>query len=182
VSIVDDVLDLFERWGGEGYDEVVTQTDHALQCAALARRDGADDALVAAALLHDVGHLLDLAAGGSVREGVDVLHEERGRAYLAPHLPDPVTRPIALHVAAKRFLCATEPSYADGLSPGSQRSLLVQGGPMTATESAAFRAAPGADAGVRLRRWDDAGKVLGLHRPSVAFYRPLLERLTGEGT
>lgn len=171
------VCDLYARCGGERYDEEVTQTDHALQCAALARRDGADDALVAAALLHDVGHLLDLDRGGAHAPGVDRRHEVVGVEYLATVFPAEVTDPVLLHVEAKRYLCATEPAYAAGLSAGSQRSLAVQGGPMTAAEAAAFLGRPGAAAAIRLRRWDDAGKVVGLDRPAFATYRPLLEAL-----
>jgi len=178
LSAVGDVLALFARWGGERYDEVVTQTDHAIQCAALARRDGADDALVAAALLHDVGHLLDLAGGGAYAPGVDLRHEVAGADHLAAAFPAAVTDPIRGHVEAKRYLCAVEPAYATGLSVGSQRSLAVQGGPMTADEAAAFIARPGAADALRLRRWDDAGKVLGLERPEIETYRAVLESLT----
>ena len=180
MSAVDDVLALFERWGGDRYDEKVSQTDHAIQCAALARRDGADDELVAAALLHDVGHLLDLAGGGAYAPGVDRRHEVTGADHLATAFPAAVTDPIRGHVAAKRYLCAVEPEYAAGLSAGSQRSLAVQGGPMTAEEAAAFIARPGAADALRLRRWDDAGKVLGLERPGIETYRALLESLAAE--
>ena len=180
MSAVDDVLALFERWGGDRYDEKVSQTDHALQCAALARAEGASDALVAAALLHDVGHLLDLAGGGSYAPGVDRRHEVTGADHLAAAFPAAVTDPIRGHVEAMRYLCAVEPEYAAGLSVGSQRSLAVQGGPLTADEAAAFIARPGAADAVRLRRWDDAGKVLGLERPPIETYRALLESLADE--
>ena len=162
------------------HDEEVSQTDHAIQCAALARRDGADEALIAAALLHDVGHLLDLAGGGAYTPGVDRRHEVTGADHLAAVFSPAVTEPIRGHVEAKRYLCAVEPEYAAGLSVGSQRSLAVQGGPMTADEAAAFVARPGAADAVRLRRWDDAGKVLGLQRPAFETYRTLLESLTRE--
>jgi phosphonate degradation associated HDIG domain protein len=178
MTAVDDVLALFARWGGARYDEEVTQTDHAIQCAALAVRDGADDALVAAALLHDVGHLLHLADGGAYEPGVDRRHEVGGADHLARDFPAAVTEPIRWHVEAKRYLCAVEPEYAAGLSAGSRRSLVVQGGPMTADEAAVFVARPGAADAVRLRRWDDAGKVVGLERPAVETYREMLERLT----
>ncbi|MFO1536266.1 MAG: HD domain-containing protein [Actinomycetota bacterium] len=181
MTTVAEVCDLCARRGGERYDEDVTQTDHAIQCAALARADGADDALVVAALLHDVGHLLDLDRGGAYVPGVDRRHEVVGVEYLAAVFPAEVADPVLLHVEAKRYLCATEHAYAAGLSAGSQRSLAVQGGPMTAAEATAFLARPGAEAAIRLRRWDDAGKVVGLHRPAFASYRPLLDALAGSG-
>lgn len=178
MTSLDALFDLYTRWGSETYDEVVTQTDHARQCAALARRDGADDALVAAALLHDVGHLLDLADGGRYRPGVDLRHEERGAAFLATWFGPEVTGPVRLHVVAKRYLCAVDPDYTAGLSAGSLRSLTVQGGPFTAGEADEFAGVAGAEAAVALRRWDDAGKVVGLERAAFGSYRALLSGLT----
>ncbi|MHB8470746.1 MAG: metal-dependent phosphohydrolase, partial [Gaiellaceae bacterium] len=83
--------------------------------------------------------------------------------------------PIRLHVAAKRYLCATEPSYLAELSPASVLSLELQGGPYSAAEVAEFETSPYADDAVRLRRWDDAGKVAGLETPELEHYRPVLE-------
>ncbi|MEZ5142999.1 MAG: hypothetical protein R2726_10845 [Acidimicrobiales bacterium] len=176
---VDEILDLYRRFGAETYDEVVSQIDHARQTAALAQAAGAADALVAAALLHDVGHLLDLEAGAAP-PGPDTLdrhHEAAGARYLAGVFPPEVVGPVALHVAAKRYRCAVDPGHLVGLSDGSRRSLVVQGGPMTPAEAAAFEASPGHDEAVLLRGWDDAGKVEGLDVPSFASYGPLLERL-----
>jgi len=171
VITVHDVLDLYARWGGDRYDEEVAQLAHALQTAALAGAAGSDGTLIAAALLHDVGHLLDLAGGPAGA------HEETGPAYLAELFPPAVTGPIALHVEAKRYLCAVEPAYRDGLSPGSVRSLGRQGGPLGRDAAAAFSHRPGAEAAVALRRWDDAGKVVGLRVPPLDAYEPLLRSL-----
>lgn len=177
---VDEVLALYERWGGERYDEVVTQTDHALQTAALARSERAGTALVAAALLHDVGHLLAMARpdGSTSPAEVDLAHEARGAAWLEDLFGPEVTAPIALHVAAKRYLCAVGPDYAADLSAGSTRSLALQGGPMDDGERRAFEADPGSAHAVALRTWDDAGKVEGLEVVPLAGYRDLLERLS----
>lgn len=175
---VPEVLALFERWGVEKYDEDVSQLDHALQTAALARSEGAEDALVVASLLHDVGHLLELREGG-VGDGqtdVDLGHEGRGARWLAAVFPPQVTGPIALHVAAKRYRCAIDPGYHDGLSDGSRRSLVRQGGPMSAQEAERFSAHPAHADAVALRGWDDGGKVEDLEVPDLASYRPLLER------
>jgi predicted HD phosphohydrolase len=171
VTGVDQVLGLYDRWGGDPYDEEVAQLAHALQTAALAEAAGCDGPLVAAALLHDVGHLLHLAGGPAGP------HEDTGPAYLAALFPPEVTGPIALHVEAKRFLCAVEPTYHDGLSPGSVRSLRRQGGPLEPDAAARFIDRPGAEAAVALRRWDDAGKVVGLAVPPLAAYEALLRSL-----
>jgi phosphonate degradation associated HDIG domain protein len=175
-SSVDEVLALYERLGRERYDEVVTQLDHALQSAALARADGASDALVAAALLHDVGHLLDLDRRAGSTDA-DLRHEVTGAAWLRPLLGPAVTAPIALHVRAKRYLVAVDDGYAATLSAGSTRSLERQGGPMGDDEVAAFGALAGAADAIRLRRWDDSAKLLDADVPPLEAHRALLERL-----
>jgi [1-hydroxy-2-(trimethylamino)ethyl]phosphonate dioxygenase len=176
---VEEIIELYETWGVQHYDEDITQLDHALQTAALAVSEHADDALVAAALLHDVGHLLELRGGGlpDGQTAADLAHEGRGARYLAGTFGPEVTGPIALHVAAKRYRCAVEPAYAASLSAGSTRSLARQGGPMAPDEVSRFEANPTHDAAVRLRGWDDGGKVDGLEVTDLASYRPLLERV-----
>jgi gamma-butyrobetaine dioxygenase len=177
---IDEVLALYERWGSDRYDEEVTQLAHALQTAALAERDGADEALIVAALLHDVGHLLDLQAGARATSGgpaLDLRHEATGARYLASLLPPAVTAPIALHVRAKRYRCTVDRDYHDRLSAGSTRSLRRQGGLMSAPEVAAFETDPRHANAVRLRGWDDEGKVDGLVVAPLARYREMLDRL-----
>lgn len=182
---VDEVVALFETWGRQRSDEEVTQLDHALQTAAHARDDGADHPLVLAALLHDTGHLLQLRDGGSDdggsddgHAGEDLTHEAVGARWLAGLYPPSVTGPIALHVAAKRYRCAVDPAYHDRLSAGSVRSLARQGGPMSADEQARFERRPTHLDAVRLRGWDDAGKVTeGIEVPDLAAYAPLLHGL-----
>lgn len=183
-SSIDEVLDLFARWGDHRYDEDLTQNEHAAQTAACAVAAGADDALVAAALLHDVGHLLHLdrlvpGPDGQVvvRHEEDLRHEAVGPRYLTDLFGPDVCGPIELHVVAKRYLCAVEPTYHDGLSAGSRASLVRQGGPMSAAEVAAFEADPAAEAAIALRRWDDAGKIDGLAVATVPRYRELLARV-----
>jgi phosphonate degradation associated HDIG domain protein len=175
---VDEVLGLLARHGAERYDEEVFQRAHAEQTAALAAAAGAADAVVAAALLHDVGHLLELAEAGGTRDRtVDQRHEARGSAWLAGLFPPAVTAPIALHVRAKRYLCAVDPAYHEVLSDGSVASLQRQGGPMTPAEVTAFEANPGWQDAVALRRWDDQAKVPDLEVPAAESYRRLLQSL-----
>lgn len=183
---VSEVLALFERWGSDHYDEDLSQLDHALQTAAHAVAAGAPNALIAAALLHDVGHLLDLrdrsaAASSSLTapsgDRPGIAHEDSGARYLAGVFPASVTAPVALHVRAKRYLCAVEPAYASGLSLGSRASLEAQGGPMSADDAVAFERNPGAADAVALRRWDDAGKVIGAEVAPLERYRALLDHV-----
>ena len=146
----------------------VSQKQHALQAAWLAESDGHPGALVAAALLHDIGHMIHDPA----MLGLDDRHEELGHAWLARHFGPEVSEPVRLHVAAKRYLCLTEADYFGKLSPDSVRSLELQGGPMSAAEVEAFRASPHAAAAVRLRRYDELAKVEGLSTPGLAHFLP----------
>jgi phosphonate degradation associated HDIG domain protein len=173
---VDDVVGVLTRWGAQHYDDRVTQLDHALQCATLARAAAAPDALVAAALLHDIGHLIELErSGGTIGDlTVDRHHEHVAARALAALFPAEVVAPVALHVEAKRYLCAIDPAYVATLSEGSVRSLVTQGGPMDADEVARFERHPQCRAAADLRRWDDAGKVDGLSVPPLADLVPLL--------
>ena len=163
------------------YDEQVTELEHALQAAALAEASGASPALVAAALLHDVGHLLlrDFQPIGEALEH-DARHELAGASHLRRVFGREVAEPVRLHVAAKRYLVATDPGYGERLSPSSVRSLAVQGGAMGPEEIAAFEAEPGSPGAVALRRWDDEAKVPGLSVPDFDHYRGLLERIEAE--
>jgi phosphonate degradation associated HDIG domain protein len=159
-AAVDEILALFRLRGGERYGERVTQLDHALQCASLAAEAGAADALVAAALLHDYGHLIDNRGHMAERDGLDGEHEAVGARALAAWFGPQVTQPVAQHVAAKRYLCATSPGYLEALSAASKLSLDLQGGPFAPAGAAAFAALPFAEDAVRLRRWDDWGKAI----------------------
>ena len=175
---IDRITELFRIWGPDHYDESISQLDHALQCAALARRDGAADTLVAAALLHDIGHLLDLEAGGNVDHPTSEAHELIGADALDALFPPAVTAPIALHVRAKRYLTAVEPTYALGLSVGSSRSLVRQGGPMSPAEADVFESEPHLADACALRRWDDSGKVDGLTVDPFDTYLDLLHSVS----
>ncbi len=179
MSIVEELVALYAGPHAHRlYDEAVTELEHGLQCAALAARAGASDALTAAALLHDVGHLvLDDGVALTDELTVDHGHEVVGARYLAAAFPPTVTAPIALHVAAKRYLCSTEPTYFGSLSPSSVRSLELQGGRMDEHEASAFERRPGFADAVTVRRWDDQGKVSGLDVGRFDQYVPLLASL-----
>lgn len=172
---IDTIFALLGREGQARYGgEAITQLAHGLQSAQLAEREGAAPALVGAALLHDIGHLLDAASDDATVRGVDLRHEAAGARYLARFFETALTAPVALHVAAKRYLCATVEGYVADLSDESIRSLALQGGPMSDAEIAAFRSRPWAEEAVRLRRWDDEAKVVGLETPPLEHYRAAL--------
>lgn len=175
-AIVDEILNLWRERGGSEYgSEAVTQLEHALQSALLARDEAAPAPLVAAALLHDVGHILHDLPDDAPESGIDDRHEAVGYNWLAKHFLPATAEPVRLHVAAKRYLVATDPAYAAVLSEPSILSLALQGGPMTPDEVAEFRRNPFAEDAVRLRRWDDMAKVVGLATPPVEDFAPELE-------
>ena len=155
---------------------LINQQQHALQAAWLAEREARGDALVVAALLHDVGHMVHDLGDNPADAGIDDRHEELGHAWLAAHFGPEVTEPVRLHVAAKRYLCAVEADYFAKLSPDSVKSLALQGGPMSAAEVAAFEALPHSAEAVQLRRYDEQAKVKGLETPPVAHFMPAVHR------
>ncbi len=190
MSPVDRITELFAAEGAADYlGEPVTLGAHLLQAAALAHAAGAPAALAAAALLHDVGHLRGddpeddetELSGRELMAGNDNDHGERGAAWLARWFGPEVTEPVRLHVAAKRYLCATEPGYLARLSPASVYTLSLQGGPMGEAEATAFAAGPYAGDAAAVRRWDDAAKDPAADVPGIAWYRPLLKGLVLPG-
>jgi phosphonate degradation associated HDIG domain protein len=175
-SVVDGIFEVFAREGEQQYlGEPVSMTEHMLQAAWAAEQAGEPPHLVVAALLHDYGHLVHGGPEDAAEHGIDTRHEDVAHAFLSEHFGPEVAEPIRMHVAAKRYLCAVDPTYVDALSEASILSLRLQGGPYDSGEVAAFEASPHADDAVRLRRYDDVGKLPGLETPGLEHYRPLLE-------
>jgi gamma-butyrobetaine dioxygenase len=188
MSPVDAIAELFASAGAADYlGEPVTVATHLLQAGALALAGGAAPALVAAALLHDVGHLRGAVAvadgiessGRELMAGTDNNHGERGAQWLAQWFPASVTEPVRLHVAAKRYLCAAEPAYFGQLSEASVYTLTVQGGPMSDAEAREFEREPYAADAIAVRRWDDQAKDPQYEAPELVHFRPLLTGLSG---
>jgi [1-hydroxy-2-(trimethylamino)ethyl]phosphonate dioxygenase len=176
MNVIDRILAVFREKGqGTYFGEAVTETEHALQCAHLAEQSQAGLELIAAAFLHDVGHLLHGLAEDIATHGVDGQHEEGGAAWLKRYFGPAVVDPVRLHVAAKRYLCAVEPDYCATLSAASQLSLRLQGGTFSPDEVRRFEQEPWFRSAVAVRRWDDAAKVAGLAVPELEHYRPYLE-------
>jgi [1-hydroxy-2-(trimethylamino)ethyl]phosphonate dioxygenase len=176
MTSVAEVLRIIEERGNEAYlGEPVSIAEHMLQTAHLAHGNGASPSLIAAALLHDFGHLGHDGRDDAAEHGVDTRHEDVAAARLSAVFGPEVTEPIRLHVEAKRYLCATEMGYLMVLSPASRLSLQLQGGPLPPNEVVAFASSKWAQDAVKIRRWDDSGKTAGLKVPPLDHYLELLE-------
>ncbi|HLW22773.1 MAG TPA: HD domain-containing protein [Steroidobacteraceae bacterium] len=175
-TIADEVEALFRaRGAGAYYGEPVTMTEHMLQSAQEAALSGATPALVLAALLHDIGHLVEPVPDDLADWLEDAHHEEIGARWLAERFGPEIVEPVRLHVPAKRYLCAVDPAYFARLSEASVYTLKLQGGPMSAEEVRRFESAPHYREAVRVRRCDDAGKRSAAPTPGLAHYRSLIE-------
>lgn len=176
MSALDEIRAAFAKRGGDTYGEGVSQLEHALQCAACAERDGASPALIAATLLHDIGHLLHDLPQDIADQGVDTEHESLGSAWLSQHFGPDVTEPVRLHVAAKRYLATVEKGYYELLSAASIQSLKLQGGLMSPEETRKFAAERHAQDAIKLRRWDDEGKIVGAKTPDLGHFEQFVSK------
>ncbi len=153
------------------HHEPISALAHALQTAWMAQQNRAEDPLVAASLLHDLGHLL---TESHAADDPDDHHELAVLPYLAS-FPASVTEPIRLHVDAKRYLCRRD--YTEALTTESIRSLNLQGGPMDDAATRAFLREAFSAQALALRLWDDRAKVPGLTTPPLSHFIAILERL-----
>jgi phosphonate degradation associated HDIG domain protein len=178
-SVTAEILAIFQRRGSGAYfGESVSMTEHALQAAYFAQIAAAPPELIVAALLHDIGHLVEDVPSDIADWTVDAHHEVIGSHWLAQRFRPEVSEPVRLHVPAKRYLLATDAKYFAKLSPASVITLKLQGGPMAAHEVAKFETERFYKEAVRVRHWDDQGKVTGLKTPVLTDYRTLIEQFT----
>lgn len=177
MNVVDQIVEIFEKHGDQEYlGEPVTMAQHMLQAAHFAKQAGEPDEIVVAALLHDIGHFTSELGTFSMDDTEDRYHEDAGAAFLAAHFPSVVVDCCKHHVAAKRYLCATDPSYFAKLSDASIHSLNLQGGPMSEAEVAMFKKEPNLEEIIRVRTYDEAGKDAHLEVPDLKAYASLLAK------
>jgi [1-hydroxy-2-(trimethylamino)ethyl]phosphonate dioxygenase len=178
MNMAGELLSIFSGRGAQTYfGEVVSTMEHSLQAAYFAQACHAPDSLVIAALLHDIGHLIDSAADDIADWNQDARHEVSGGRWLAARFGSAVAEPVRLHVPAKRYLCATEAGFIGRLSAASVQTLKLQGGPMSPAETIAFETEPYFREAILLRQWDDQGKVAGLQTPNFSDYAEIIQIL-----
>ncbi|WP_020529715.1 HD domain-containing protein [Flexithrix dorotheae] len=157
-------------------DEIITQYEHGIQTAVLAKKEAGNASLITAALLHDIGHLVT----GKEEElpdfrEVDLEHEQIAVDFLKRIYPPAVLEPIRLHVDAKRYICTVDQQYFDFLSPASKNSLELQGGRFSSLEKELFEENEFFREAVLLRKWDDRAKVENLEIPDIMEFKSYLE-------
>jgi [1-hydroxy-2-(trimethylamino)ethyl]phosphonate dioxygenase len=179
VTLTEQLLSIYSIRGAVTYfGEPVTTLEHSLQAAYFAQSCDAPDALIIAALLHDIGHLIDPARDDIADWKLDARHEVSGSRWLATRFGPEVSEPVRLHVPAKRYLCATDAGFFGRLSGASIQTLKLQGGPMSDAEIMVFETEPYFREAIRLRQWDDQGKVAGLATPPFSHYGEIIDRLS----
>jgi len=175
-NIVEFIADIFLRRGADSYlGEAVSMSEHMLQGALLAENSRASKQMIAAILLHDIGHYTNEFPEDALENGIDNHHDTAGAAVLEAYFPPMVTDCVLHHVSAKRYLCAIDSDYFNGLSAASIHTLKLQGGPFNANEIAEFRSQPHLDEIVQVRIWDDLAKVKGVITPAFEHYAPVLQ-------
>jgi predicted HD phosphohydrolase len=180
-NIVTFLEDLFERRGNEEYlGEPVTMAQHMLQGAKIAEQKGESDITIVATLLHDIGHFTSEFGMFNMSDTSDKFHENSGAEILKRFFPKLVTDCVQFHVAAKRYLCATDPSYMNRLSKASIHSLHLQGGPMNTTEIIEFGKNPYLNEILKVRLFDDAGKDPEMKTPPFSYYAPRVQHIVDQ--
>lgn len=177
-NIVGFIADIFEKRGHEEYlGEPVTMAEHMLQGAHFAQQNGETNEIVVATLLHDIGHFTSEFGTFSMEDTQDRWHEDAGAEVLEAFFPSLITDCVKHHVAAKRYLCATSPEYFQELSEASIHSLQLQGGPMSPDEVSTFEKNTNLDAIIKVRKFDDKGKIAGLKTKPFVHYLPMIQSI-----
>lgn len=177
-NIVEFIGGIFDRRGGEEYlGEDVTMAEHMLQGATIAEQNGQSEEIIVGALLHDIGHFTSEFGTYHPDDTEDRHHEDAGAEVLEQFFPSVITDCVRFHVAAKRYLCATKPSYFDRLSAASVHTLELQGGPMSADEVAEFEKNPNLKEIIAVRYLDEAGKRAGMETPDYWHFAPMVQRM-----
>ena len=176
-NIVEFLGNLITEKGGESYlGEAVTMRDHMLQAAWQAENAGASDKVIAAALLHDIGHYVGEFGDDYIEKGLDNRHQLSGAKILENFFDIEVVQPVKLHVDAKRYLCAVDPDYLNELSDASIKTLALQGGPMNQAEVEEFESQPGYETAVQVRKYDDNAKDPYISTPSIEHYLKYVQK------
>jgi len=174
-TVADTIINLYKsELGAQHYGEAITQEQHALQAAYEAQLDGADDEMIIAALLHDIGHICVQHVENMGSYGIKQ-HDHIGALFVRENgFSERVAQLIEGHVQAKRYLVYKNEEYYERLSPASKQTLIYQGGPMTANEAAQFEQDPLFKDKLKMRDWDERAKESGKKVSNIETYRDMI--------
>jgi len=176
-KIADEILGLYKMYGDQDYiGEPVSQIEHMCQCAQLAEKENYDEEVILAAFFHDLGHLCEHIMPVNYMDDFGIAdHEKIGAEYLkGKGFSEKITRLIASHVAAKRYLTFKKPVYYQQLSEASKNTLNFQGGPMNDSEAMDFEKEEWFNLYITLREWDEKAKEENIPLPDLERYRALM--------
>lgn len=175
------IISLYQKYGEADYiGESITQNSHMIQAAMIAEQIRPDDSeFILAAFLHDVGHLLafdsnkkiDTMGGYGIKD-----HENLGSEYLLKHgFSNRVADLVRNHVSAKRYLCSTDPSYYEKLTPASQHTFQQQGSYLTSDEIKRYEDDPFHKEYCQMRLIDDQAKLKDVSLKPLSHYQSMIE-------
>jgi phosphonate degradation associated HDIG domain protein len=176
---VQEVFALYDQYGHEEYGEAITQLQHAVQSAQLARKEGYEDEVILAALFHDIGHICSMDQGNAEQMGSYGMmsHDKIGGNFLRNKgFSERMAQLVENHVQAKRYLTFKEPDYYHKLSEASKQTLQYQGGRMNAEEAAAFEQNPLFQLSLRMRHWDEEAKEKDMPTPDLRPYQSMCQQ------
>jgi len=172
-GIIDEIVEMFDKYGNKKFGEAVSLREHMLQTAFLAEQDAASQPLIAASLLHDIGYFI--IYDKQIEQILEPKHERIGADYLSQYFYEEITGPIRFHILAKRYKCANNPEYVKNLSSESLNTLEQQGGPLSEYDRKNFEYHLHFASSVRLRLWDDKAKIPGIETPNLEHFIPCLK-------
>ncbi len=177
IRVADTIIDLYKQYGGSEYaGEKVSQLEHMVQAAQLAELSGFDEEVILAAFLHDIGHIAEEASGENEMDEYGIKdHEALGAQYLSGHgFSSKISKLVASHVQAKRYLTRKDPDYFNQLSDASKKTLEFQGGMMTVEEANAFEKDPLFSEIILMRRWDEQAKIEDKPMPDLHHFHDMI--------
>ena len=173
MSIVEKIISSYLKNKSLYIGEKVTVSEHMIQTAMLAEKVNSSSNLICSSLLHDYGHFILENPYDLVNKEKDGKHEDLGYEFLKKYFLKDVLGPIKYHVKAKKYL-ARNKHYYETLSKASKVSLKLQGGIMSNNEAKEFENNEFFESSIKLRKFDENAKKVGLKIKSINEYENLL--------
>ena len=174
MDIIEKIISNFKNNKSLYIGENVTIAEHMIQSAMVAEKTKSKDSLICSCLLHDYGHFIVEDPDELVKNNQDGKHEDIGYEYLKKFFKKDIVEPIKHHVLAKRYL-ARDKKYYNRLSEASKVSLKLQGGVLNNKEAKIFEKDEFFKDSIKLRKFDEAAKKIGVNIKDISEYKNLLK-------